>query len=57
MVGLGFPVNNRQGTSINAEINLGKLKLNGGIGVFAEIDTSYAALSYTHNVNSQTLSG
>ena len=56
MVGLGFPVNNRQGTSINAEINLGKLKLNGGIGVFAEIDTSYAALSYTHNVNSQTLS-
>ena len=24
MVGLGFPVNNRQGLSINAEINLGK---------------------------------
>ena len=50
MVGLGFPVNNRQGASINADINLGKLKLNGGIGVFAEIDTSYAALSvsYTH---------
>ena len=56
MVGLGFPVNNRQGASINADINLGKLKLNGGIGVFAEIDTSYAALSYIHNVNSQTLS-
>ena len=56
MVGLGFPVNNRQGGSINADINLGKLKLNGGIGVFAEIDTSYAALSYIHNVNSQTLS-
>ena len=56
MVGLGFPVNNRQGASINADINSGKLKLNGGIGVFAEIDTSYAALSYIHNVNSQTLS-
>jgi hypothetical protein len=56
MVGLGFPVNNRQGLSINADVNLGQLKLNGGIGVFAEIDTSYAALSYMHNVNSQTLS-
>ena len=56
MVGLGFPVNNRQGVSINADVSLGKLKLNGGIGVFTEIDTSYAALSYIHNVNSQTLS-
>ena len=26
------------------------------VGVFAEIDTSYAALSYYNNVNSQTLS-
>ena len=56
MVGLGFPVNNRQGVSINADVTLGRLKLNGGIGVFTEIDTSYAALSYIHNVNSQTLS-
>ena len=56
MVGLGFPVNNRQGISINADFNLGQLKLNGGVGVFAEIDTSYASLSYIHNVNSQTLS-
>ena len=56
MVGLGFPVNNRQGASINADFSLGKLKLNGGIGIFTEIDTSYAALSYIHNVNSQTLS-
>jgi len=56
MVGLGFPVNNRQGVSINANVNFDRLKLNGGIGVFAEIDTSYAALSYNHNVNSQTLS-
>jgi hypothetical protein len=56
MVGLGFPVNNRQGFSINSDVNLGQLKLNGGIGIFAEIDTSYAALSYIHNVNSQTLS-
>ncbi len=56
MVGLGFPVNNRQGASINADVSLGKLKLNGGIGIYTEIDTSYAALSYIHNVNSQTLS-
>ena len=56
IVGLGFPVNNRQGASVNTEISLGQLKLNGGIGVFAEIDTSNAVLSYIHNVNSQTLS-
>ena len=56
MVGLGYPVNNRQGVSFNADVSLGKLKLNGGIGIFTEIDTSYAALSYIHNVNSQTLS-
>ena len=58
MVGLGFPVNNRQGISINTDVIFGKLKLNGGIGVFAEIDTSYAILgiSYMHNVNGQTLS-
>ena len=56
IVGLGFPVNNRQGASVNADISLGQLKLNGGIGIFAELDTSYAALSYIHNVNSQTLS-
>jgi hypothetical protein len=56
MVGLGFPVNNRQGVSFNADVTLGQLKLNGGVGVFTEIDTSYAALSYIHNVNSQTLS-
>ena len=56
IVGLGFPVNNRQGLSINADVNIGPLKLNGGIGVFAEINTSHAALSYIHNVNSQTLS-
>ena len=29
IVGLGFPINNRQGLSINADLNLGKLKLNG----------------------------
>ncbi len=56
MVGLGYPVNNRQGVSVNADASLGKFKINGGVGVFAEIDTSYAALSYIHNVNSQTLS-
>lgn len=56
MVGLGFPVNNRQGVSVNADVSIGQFKINGGVGVFAEMDTSYAALSYIHNVNSQTLS-
>ncbi len=56
IVGLGSTANNRQGASINADISIGQLKLNGGLGIFAEIDTSYAALSYIHNVNSQTLS-
>ena len=56
IVGLGAPVNNRQGGSINADVSIGRLKLNAGIGVFAEIDTSYAGVSYIHNVNSQTLS-
>ena len=56
LVGLGYPVNNRQGVSVNADVSLGKFKINGGVGIFAEIDTSYAALSYIHNVNSQTLS-
>ena len=56
IVGLGFPANNRQGISINADAQLGKLKFNGGFGVSAEIDTSYAGLSYFHNVNSETLS-
>ena len=56
IVGLGAPVNNRQGGSINADVSIGRLKLNAGIGIFAEIDTSYAGISYIHNVNSQTLS-
>ena len=56
MVSLGLPVNNRQGMAINIDFSKRKLKLNGGLGIFAEIDTSNAALSYIHNVNSQTLS-
>ena len=56
MVGVGFPINNRQGVSVNADISLGKLKINGGIGIFSEIDRSDGSLSYIHNVNSQTLS-
>ena len=56
MVGLGYPVNNRQGGSINADIDLGKLKLNGGIGIFAEIDTSNAKLIlYTQCEQSNTI--
>ena len=56
VVGLGFPVNNRQGLSLNSDVDFGKLKMNLGIGFFSEIDTSYAAISYRHNVNGQTLS-
>jgi hypothetical protein len=56
IVGLGSHTNNRQGISFNAEHSFGKLKINGGLGVFTEIDTSYASLSYNYNVNAQTLS-
>ena len=56
MVGLGFPVNNRQGFSINSDFDFGKLKINAGIGFFSEMDTSYSTISYRHNVNGQTLS-
>ena len=56
IVGLGSHTNNRQGISLNAEHSFGKLKINGGLGVFAEIDTSYASLTYSYNVNAQTLS-
>tara|TARA_Y100000766_G_scaffold268339_1_gene264342 strand:- start:288 stop:1700 length:1413 start_codon:yes stop_codon:yes gene_type:complete len=56
MVGIGFPVNNRQGGSVNAEATFGKLKLNGGLGIYAELDTSHAGIAYIHNVNNQTLS-
>tara|TARA_B110001454_G_scaffold213735_1_gene232409 strand:+ start:2056 stop:3990 length:1935 start_codon:yes stop_codon:yes gene_type:complete len=56
IVGLGSHTNNRQGISFNAEHSFGNLKINGGLGVFAEIDTSYASLTYSYNVNAQTLS-
>ena len=56
IVGLGSHTNNRQGISFNAQHSFGKLKINGGIGIFTEIDTSYASLSYSYNINAQTLS-
>ena len=56
ITGLGAPVNNRQGISVNADVQFGRLKLNGGLGLFAEIDTSSAGVSYVHQVNGQTLS-
>ena len=56
MIGLGNHTNNRQGISINAEHSFKKLKMNAGIGVSTEIDTSGPSLSYRYNVNSETLS-
>lgn len=56
MVGLGFPVNNRQGGALNADVELGKFKINGGMGIFAEIEPSSAGISFIHNVNSETIS-
>ena len=56
MVGLGSPVNNRKGGAINAETSIGKLKLNGGLGVFSEIEPSVAGISYVHSINSETIS-
>ena len=56
IIGLGNHTNNRQGISVNAEHSFKKLKINAGIGISAEIDTSAASLSYRYNVNSETLS-
>ena len=56
MVGLGIHTNNRQGISVNTQHSFGKLKINAGIGISSEIDTSISSISYRYNVNAQTLS-
>ena len=56
MVGLGIHTNNRQGISLNAQHSFGKLKINAGVGISSEIDTSISSISYRYNVNAQTLS-
>ncbi len=56
MVGLGIHTNNRQGISVNAQHSFGKLKINAGVGISSEIDTSISSISYRYNVNAQTLS-
>ena len=55
MVGLQSPANNRQGASMNFEWSAGRLKLNAGMGCFAEIDSTNNGLTYLHNVNGQML--
>ena len=37
MVGLGYPVNNRQGMEINVDFSKRKLKLNGGLGILLKL--------------------
>ena len=56
IVGLGIHTNNRQGISVNAQHSFGKLKINAGVGISSEIDTSVSSVSYRYNVNAQTLS-
>ena len=56
IVGLGIHTNNRQGISLNGEHSFGKLKINAGIGISSELDTSISSISYRYNVNAQTLS-
>ena len=56
MVGLGIHTNNRQGLSVNTQHSFGKLKINAGVGISSEIDTSISSISYRYNVNAQTLS-
>ena len=51
IVGLGIHTNNRQGISLNAENSFGKLKINAGIGISSELDTSISSISYRYNVN------
>ena len=56
MVGSGIHTNNRQGISVNAQHSFGKFKINAGVGISSEIDTSISSISYRYNVNAQTLS-
>jgi hypothetical protein len=49
-------VHNRQGVNLNTEINIGDVKLAGGIGWSSEIDPAANAVSFVHRINGLALS-
>lgn len=56
MMGLGSPVNNRQGLEVNAHGRWAGWDVNGGVGVSSELEATEGGLSYYHHVNGETIS-
>lgn len=56
LVGLGTPVNNRQGVEMHVAGRLWNCQVNVGAGVSSEINPTQGGISYFHLVNGETLS-
>ena len=56
LVGLGIPVNNRQGLELQTQGQLLGCAVNVGIGVSSEISPTQGGVSYFHLVNGETIS-
>jgi hypothetical protein len=56
MVQIGQLTNNRQGLNINADVNIGKLKLSIGNGISQEISNISTQITYNHPTNNLALS-
>lgn len=56
MVGLGTPVNNRQGIELHADGRVLNCQVNVGFGAASEINPTPGGISYFHLVNGETLS-
>lgn len=56
LVGLGTPVNNRQGVELHADGRLLNCQVNVGFGAASEINPTRGGISYFHLVNGETLS-
>ena len=56
LVGLGIPVNNRQGLELQAQGQILGCAVNVGMGVSSEISPTQGGVSYFHLVNGETIS-
>ena len=56
MLAMGQMANNRQGVNINADFEIGKLKLSVGNGVAKEIENINSQITYGHAINGLTYS-
>ena len=56
LVGLGTPVNNRQGIELHADGRVLNCQINVGFGAASEINPTPGGISYFHLVNGETLS-